>query len=535
MNSKQLTARESLELEGSIIYFFGYLIITILAALFQFLAGQNAATISGPAFINCIVLFLAFLIYKRKKVGKSAMALSWAVAVLTLLINSFVRYVYVRNFDWTYAAEGYHLAAITVASLIILQFLYSRRIFITMAVLLFLSWLAFIYMASGNGVDYYMFSIKDGKVYHGVMFLREIYYLIMMILISVAVYLNIPIIMKFDHQTSLQQEVILNQSKNQSEMSGEIHENVNDLFQRLEQQKFILDQFNEKMQEQASTYEEISATLEELQGASENIADSASTQIDENSRMDVILTNLKSIKIQTKSHLEDTSRGIEETVENSKAGKDFLDRVEKAVEELNIQNDRIVSTINMIVDIADRINLLALNASIEAARAGDQGRGFAVVADEIGKLAVQTTDSVKEIMSITGKSTQTMTGTREVISSTIPLIMSMITKMEESSARIEDLQNSLKLEENQIAEMIGQMSSTLTLSRNIATGTDEQKRAIENTNRAVENVNGIITAMVSGIHEIVESSEQIINNAGLLLDKSEKSAAEFQQANIRDK
>jgi methyl-accepting chemotaxis protein len=529
MENKQLTARESLELEGSIIYFFCYLIISLLAALFQILAGQNAKTIAMPAFINCVVLFLAFLIYKRKKAGKSAMALSWSVAALTLVINSLVRYVYVRNFDWTYAAEGYHLAAITVASLVILQFLYSRRIYITMAFLLFLSWLAFMYLASGHGVDYYMFSMKDGKVYHGMMFLREIYFLVMMVLISIAVYFNIPIIKKFDKQTSLQQEIILTQSRNQSELSSEIHDNINDLFQRLEQQKLILDQFNEKMQEQASTYEEISATLEELQGASENIADSASTQIAGNSKMDEILSNLKAIKSETKVHLDETSSGIEQTVRNSKAGKDFLDRVEKAVEELNIQNDSIVSTINMIVDIADRINLLALNASIEAARAGDQGRGFAVVADEIGKLAVQTSDSVKEIMSITGKSTKTMTGTREVINSTIPLIMSMITKMEESSAKIEELQKSLKLEENQITEMIGQMGSTLTLSRNIATGTDEQKRAIENTNRAVENVNGIITAMVTGIHEIVESSDQIINNAGQLLDKAQKSAVDSKQ------
>ena len=526
MENRKLSAIEALELEGSIIYFFCYLIIAILAAVFQILAGQNAKTIAMPAFINVIVLFLAFLIYRRKKAGRPAMALSWSVAIITLLINSLIRLVYIRNFDWTYAAEGYHLAAITVASLIILQFLYSRRIYVTMAVLLFLSWLAFIFIASNNGVDYYMYSMKDGKVYHGVMFLREIYYLVMMVLVSVAVYFNIPIIKKFNKQTTLQQEIILTQSRNQSELSNEIHENINDLFQRLEQQKLILDHFNEKMQDQASTYEEISATLEELQGASENIADSASTQIEENSKMDKILSNLKNIKIETKLHLDETSSGIEETVENSKAGKDFLDRVEKAVEELNIQNDRIVNTINMIVDIADRINLLALNASIEAARAGEHGRGFAVVADEIGKLAVQTTDSVKEIMSITGKSTQTMSGTREVINSTIPLIMSMIIKMEESSAKIEELQRSLKLEENQITEMIGQMSSTLTLSKNIATGTDEQKRAIENTNRAVENVNGIITAMVTGIHEIVDSSETIINNAGQLLDKAEKSAGE---------
>ncbi len=526
MNSEQLTARESLELKGSLIYFFGYMLITILAVVFQLLAGQKLKTIMIPTLMNCIVILLAFLIYRRKKSGKAADIFAWSAATCSILFTSLARYVYVCNFDWTYAAEGYHLASISMAALVILQFLYNRRLYITMGMLLFLSWLIFIYLAHVNGVDYYLFSMKDDSVYHGVMLLREIYFFVMMILISVAAYFNIPIIQKFDTQTSSQQAIILNQSKVQSEVSIEINENVNDLFHRLEQQKYILDQFNEKMQDQASTYEEISATLEELQGASENIADSASMQIEENSRMDKILNVLKNIKNETSVHLDDTSKGIAETVEKSKTGKEFLDRVEKAVDELNIQNDRIVSTINMIVDIADRINLLALNASIEAARAGDHGRGFAVVADEIGKLAVQTSESVKEIMSITGKSTETMSVTRDVINATIPLIMSMITKMAVSSARITDLQNSLKMEEIQIIEMMNQMNSTLTLSKNIATGTDDQKHAIENTNLAVENVNNIITTMVSGINEIVVSSEQIINNAGKLLTKSEKSIME---------
>ena len=145
-----------------------------------------------------------------------------------------------------------------------------------------------------------------------------------------------------------------------------------------------------------------------------------------------------------------------------------------AVTALSEQSNRIISAAKIIDQIAEQTNLLALNAAIEAARAGEQGRGFAVVADEVRSLAMRTQDSTKEIHTIIN----------ELSHKSNEAVSAAQTGDEEAQKGLEEVE---KLEDA-LKEITRAMHDIATMTDQMATAVEEQSHVAEDVNKQVINI-----------------------------------------------
>lgn len=171
-----------------------------------------------------------------------------------------------------------------------------------------------------------------------------------------------------------------------------------------------------------------------------------------------------------------------------------------AVTDLQRMSSQIGSILDVIRNIAEQTNLLALNAAIEAARAGEQGRGFAVVADEVRVLAQKTTQSTSEIESMISNLQSSSKSAGNVIES-------CMSDMEQSVAQASNANSAME----EIQALIVEISQ---LSTHITQAADEQRVTTSDIARSLEDINHIANESYQAMNEIATVSQDLTKLSG---------------------
>ncbi len=283
-----------------------------------------------------------------------------------------------------------------------------------------------------------------------------------------------------------------------------------------------LSAIREALRESVNSARELADAATRIASSAEETSQAVTSQRDQLSQLATAMNEMSATVAEVAGHAESTANDtVDATGEAGLGNKDVMSSVESiralvieldgATEQVNKLKEGVmeISEVTAVISgISEQTNLLALNAAIEAARAGEQGRGFAVVADEVRNLAGRTNQSTEEIQSTIGRLQTLAVGSSEAMKRSQDLAYDSVSRAESCGTDL-----------NSIVEHIRHVSDKAT---QIATAAEEQSAVAEEMNRNVSGINDSALEMSQAANHLANESETLADMSRQLDEKLTK-------------
>ncbi len=294
---------------------------------------------------------------------------------------------------------------------------------------------------------------------------------------------------------------------------GDLIQSMNDMSSKL---RDTVRQIRENSQTVASSSTELSATATQLAAGAEQTTSQSATVAAAAEEMAINMNNMASAAEQMSSGVKNVSAAIEEMTasinEISKNTERAATAAGSAASLANVSNDKVAQlgtaadeigkVVTVIQDIAEQTNLLALNATIEAARAGEAGKGFAVVASEVKELARQTASATEDIAKRISAIQSTTTESVKAIGEIVQAIASVNDVSGTIAAAIEEQSATTK-------EIARNMSQTATAAETVSVGVAQSASASKEITRNISGVDQCAKQTATGAGETQQAGQRL--------------------------